>query len=394
MQQRFYFKAERFSGNQIYLISISAICLVILVLAPFQSRLNSTTTALILLLVILIIASFFGSRPAFLASIIGVLGFNFFFLPPLRTFNIADPQNWVALAAFLFTGLVAGQLSSYARRQAAEAERRRIEIERLYEELKVAFAQASQVEALRQSEQLKSSLLDAVTHDLRSPLTSIKTSVSTLKKDSTITGTKADDAIKLDSEQRQEFLAIIEEETDRLNNFVGEMVHLARIEAGNLKLRKSWTELRNIVEAAANRLGNNSPNQRLQFFIERDFPLLKVDVSSIEEIIYNLLDNAIKYSPENSEIRVSAKRKDDETVEISVEDKGKGIDKEVHPFIFDKFYRESSGGVSSNSSGMGLGLSIAKGITESQGGKIWVSDGDDGFKTKFVFTLPIGDDEN
>lgn len=385
---------EKLSKISVYFAAIFAVSLTILILAPFHFYLNSTTSALVLLLMVLIIASFFGSRPAFLASIIGVLGFNFFFLPPLYTFTIADSQNWVAFGAFLFTSLVAGQLSSYARRKAEEAERRRVEIEGLYEELKSAFAQKSQMEALRQSEQLKSSLLDAVTHDLRSPLTSIKTSVTTLRKDSQTTDFDKENAIELTNEQRMEFLEIIEEETDRLNNFVGEMVRLAKVEAGELNLRKDWTEINVIIEDAAKRLAKRSQNRRLQFFIERDFPLLRVDASSIGEIIYNLLDNAVKYSPPASEIRISAKKKDDETVEISVENHGKGIEESVKPFIFEKFYRESAGGVHSNSSGLGLGLSIARGIVESQGGKIWVTDGEDGFTTKFAFTIPIGDDEN
>src|SRR5688572_6481039 len=136
-------------------------------LLPFQTFLNSTTIALALLLVVLFVAALFGSGPAFLASIIGVLCFNFFFLPPYYTFHIADWENWVAFGAFIITALTAGQLSLYARRRAKESEQRRKEIERLYRELQAAFEQASQAEAFRRSEKLKSALLDAVTHDLR-----------------------------------------------------------------------------------------------------------------------------------------------------------------------------------------------------------------------------------
>jgi K+-sensing histidine kinase KdpD len=145
--------------------------------------LYSTTVALALLLVVLIIATIYGSRPALFASLLGVLCFNFFFLPPFYTFTISESQNWIAFGAFLVTAIIAGQLSSYARQRAAESEERRKEIERLYNELQAAFEQASQTEALRRSEQLKSSLLDAVTHDLRTPLTSIKASATTLLED-------------------------------------------------------------------------------------------------------------------------------------------------------------------------------------------------------------------
>ncbi len=138
------------------------------------------TVALALLLIVLLIATRFGSRPAYFASILAALCLNFFFLPPFNTLTIADPENWVALIVFMVIALVAGELSARAKTRAEEAEAGRREIERLYEELRGAFGRASQAEALRRSEQLKTALLDAVTHDLRTPLTSIKASVTTL----------------------------------------------------------------------------------------------------------------------------------------------------------------------------------------------------------------------
>jgi two-component system sensor histidine kinase KdpD len=115
-----------------YVAALGGVALVTLLLAPFHERINSTAIALALLLVVLIIATGFGSRPALLASLLGVLSFNFFFLPPLYTFTIAEPQNWIAFGSFMVTALIAGQLSSYARRRAEESERQRTEIERLY----------------------------------------------------------------------------------------------------------------------------------------------------------------------------------------------------------------------------------------------------------------------
>src|SRR4029453_2367645 len=111
------------------------------------------------------------------------LCFNFFFLPPYHTLSISDPQNWIALAVFLITALIAGELSAREKRRAEEAEIRKMEIERLYVELREAFDKASQAEAIKQSEQLKSALLDAVTHDLRTPLTSMKASATLLIED-------------------------------------------------------------------------------------------------------------------------------------------------------------------------------------------------------------------
>src|SRR6266404_3575783 len=153
-----------------FAVSVAAVLLVTLALLSLEDRINSTTVSLSLLLIVLAAATFFGRNPALLASFAAMLCFNYFFLPPRFTWTISDPQNLVAWAAFTITAIVAGELSAYARRRAGESER-------LFEELQRAFKSETQAEALRQSEKLKSALLDAVTHDLRTPLTSIKASV-------------------------------------------------------------------------------------------------------------------------------------------------------------------------------------------------------------------------
>lgn len=369
--------------SRAYIFSLLAVGLVTAVLGPFVERVNVTTVALSLLVVILVSATAFGSRPAFLASIAAVFCFNFFFLPPYYTLTIADPQNWVALGAFLVTAVVAGQLSSYARRRTEESEARRREIERLYTELRAAFEQASQAEALRQSEKLKSALLDAITHDLRTPLTSIKASATTLMEDAVIS----------DKEDRNELLEIINEEADRLNKFIGGMVDLARVEADKLSLRKSWSELNEIIDRAIERAAFRLSNHHVTVELDDELPIVRVDAQSIEEVVYTLLDNAAKYSPEGSDIRIAARRGDGETVEVSVEDKGRGIGPGEREKIFDKFYRAPDNDIHSTGSGLGLGLAIARGIAESQGGRIWVDDGLDGFVTRFVLQVPIGDVE-
>ena len=380
-----------------YLTAFFGVCLVIFLLAPFHNHVNDTTISLALLLIVLVVATIFGSRPAFFASLLGVLSFNFFFLHPVYTFTISDPQNWVAYAAFLVTAVIAGQLSSYARRRAKESEQRRREIERLYNELQSAFEQASQAEALRRSEQLKSSLLDAVTHDLRTPLTSIKASVTTLIEDEkTKTGNQKvanESFLQLDDEGRNEFLEIINEETDRLNQFIEALVGLAKVEAGALHLRKSWSQVEEIVNNAVDRAKNRLSENQILIEIEPQMPAIFVDASSISEVVYTLLDNAAKYSAKKSKIKVSARRGENGNIEISVEDEGKGVALEMREKVFSKFFRASETDIHTTSGGLGLGLAIARGIIESQGGKIWIEDGRDGYKTRAVFTVSIGDYE-
>jgi K+-sensing histidine kinase KdpD len=380
-----------------YLIAFTGVCLITFILFPFENHINHTTISLALLLVVLVVATIFGSRPALFASLIGVLSFNFFFLHPVYTFTIDEPQNWVAFASFFVTAVIAGQLSSYARRRAKESEERRKEIERLYNELQSAFEQASQAEALRRSEQLKSSLLDAVTHDLRTPLTSIKASVTTLIEDQKNNFKKQisqnGDYLQLDDEGRGEFLEIINEETDRLNQFIEGIVGLAKVEAGALHLRKSWNQAEEIINDAINRAKNRLSKHRVLIEIAPELPAVFVDAHSISEVVYTLLDNAAKYSHRNSKIRVSVRFDGDKSIEISVEDEGRGVSAEMRDKIFEKFFRANESDIHTTSSGLGLGLAIARGIVESQNGKIWIEDGRDEYATRAVFTVPVGEDE-
>jgi len=188
-----------------HLLAVSSVLAVTLLLVSFRTHINSTSVGLIMVLVILLVAIFAGSSSAFLASIAAMLCFNYFFLPPIGALTIADPQNWVALFVFLVMALTVGQLSARVKRRAREAEASKREIERLYQELRDAFEQASQTEALRRSEKLKSALLDAVTHDIRTPLTSIKASVTTL-----ISELRRE--ISLDERSKYEMLLVIDEE--------------------------------------------------------------------------------------------------------------------------------------------------------------------------------------
>src|SRR5262245_29440513 len=359
-------------------------------LAPFQGRLSPTTVALALLLIVLFAATGWGSRPALLAALLGVGSFNFFFLPPVHTFTISNPQNWVALAAFLITALTAGELSARAKRRAEEAEEGRREIEHLYSEYRIAAERARQAEIFEQSERLKSALLDAVTHDLRTPLTSIKAAVTTLLGEA-----GADEQVTIDDESRRDFLEVINEEADRLNHFVEEMVELARIEAGAINLRRRWISVEEIVSMARARAESLTRDHRLEVELEGELPVARVDASLIAEVLYSLIDNAAKYSPSGSRIKISARRAENEMIVIAVEDEGRGIPAELRERVFDKFFCATAEGAASlgRPRGLGMGLAIARGIVEAHGGRIWVESGTDGVGARIAFTVPIGDEE-
>ena len=367
--------------------TLARICgslLIVAVITAFYvsvfNQANSTTIGFTFLLGILGIATGCGLLEAIVASFAAALCFNFFFLPPIFTFTISDPQNLVAFATFVITALISGQLSGYARRRAEESEARQREIERLYEELQSAFEQASEAEALRKSEKLKSALLDAVTHDLRTPLTSIKASVTTLLEDS--------NEDLLDGESRQEFLEIIDEETDRLNEFIEGMVGIAKIEANAMSLHKRSASVEEIVANAVERAKRVTARHTLDVTLHPDLPNVYADAASIAEVVFTLIDNAAKYSNVGTAIAVSAVMAEDH-VELIVQDQGNGIEPSVRGRVFDKFFRSDEQDIHRTGSGLGLGLAIAKGIVESQGGSIRIEDGDQGFVTKFVVSLPI-----
>jgi K+-sensing histidine kinase KdpD len=369
-----------------YPVSLLSTAAVTALLVPFGEQINSTTPALAYLLAVLFVALFWGSGPALLASVVGVLCFNFFFLPPLYTLSIAHPENWIALFAFFTTALVVGQLSAREKRRAEEAEQGEREIERLYQELRTAFERASQAEALKQSERLKSALLDAVTHDLRTPLTSIKASITTLIDEA------RSREFALDGESRLEMLQVIDEESDRLNRFISGLIDLARIDAGELHLRRQWGAIEEIVSTALARAEPLTRGHEIEVQIEDDLPVVRVDERAVSEVVYTLVDNAAKYSAPGTRIRISAHVADGMIV-MAVEDQGEGVPVALRERVFDKFFRATrDGDISTHQpSGTGMGLAIAKGIVEAHEGKIWIESSSGGHGARVVFTLPIED---
>jgi len=381
---------QKWVGYVAAALSVAATTLVLKVLGD---HVNAATVSLALLLNVLFIATRWGSLPALVASIVAMLCFNFFFLPPFKTFNIAATDNWIALVAFLVTAVTAGQLSARAKKRAEEAELGKREIERLYAELRDAFERASHAEALRQSEKLKSALLDAVTHDLRTPLTSIKASITTLLDE--VRGRSNEAPVTLDAESKVEMMEVIDEESDRLSRFINGLIELARIEAGELQLRRRWGAVEEIISTALDRAEPITRQHHVNLDIEKELPGVRVDERAVSEVVYTLIDNAAKYSSKGSTIRIVVRHAGDELIQMSVEDEGRGIPTHLRDRVFDKFFRATrDGDVSTQQpSGTGMGLAIAKGIIEAHDGKIWIESGAGGKGTRVVFTLPIGDEE-
>jgi two-component system sensor histidine kinase KdpD len=466
-----------------YVAALGAIA--ILVWLFTRLPVNPTTVALTFLLVVLFVASRWGLTIATATAIIATLVFNYYFLPPVHTFTIADPQNWIALLAFLVSAILASRLSERARRETENATRRRKEVERLYSlsqqllatenvlelnnsiplfvkeafgltaaamflpkrdevyrtgvehpELSEAELRAvtqrgellineeqqisivplrigvrpvgsigmegvslsretleavgsliaisieragavetlSRTEAARESEKLRTAILDSVTHEFRTPLTSIKASVSTLLS-----------SAALDDAGRRDLLDVIDEETDRLNRLVGEAAEMAQLDAQRVELHLVPYPVMEIVETALEKSRQVLGKHELRLQIPESLPKVRVDLERIAEVLIHLLENAAKYSPEDTPITVNAEARG-KMVEISVADRGPGIDDLEQNLVFEKFYRGRDQRY--RVQGTGMGLSISKAIVEAHGGTIGLTS-QIGSGSVFHFTLPV-----
>jgi two-component system sensor histidine kinase KdpD len=357
-----------------YAFATLAADITVAALVAMQPRLDLTVIALVMVLTVMFCALLWRSGPALLTSVICVLSFNYFFIAPFHTFVIAKQDDFIAFTAFAIIAIMIGQLSARAETRAEQAEARRIEIEDLYEKLKKASGEAAEAELLRRSERLKTALLDAVTHDLRTPLTSIKAAVTTILSE-----------LPKDDEYLRELLQVIDEESDRLNRFIQEMMDLARLEGGNTEWKHSDSTALEIIEIALERAAPLLTQHKVEVAVDDSLPHLLVDASAISQVLYSLLDNAAKYSLPHSRILVSAESSDSSLL-IRIRDEGAGIAKEYRERVFDKFFRISNSG---SRPGFGLGLSIAKGIVESHGGKIWIEDLPGKPGTSIAVTVPL-----
>ena len=446
---------------------------------------NPTTVALAFLLSVLFVSAFWGLSYAVFLAVLAALSFNFFFLPPYGTLTIADPQNWVALFAFLVTAITASELSERARRAASNANQRRRDVERLYafsqrllltdsvaellnaiprhiweafdgkaaavyvvgpneiyrsglnveglteDDLKATAARGEicndhkrntslaplhlgarisgtfgisgnvlsretlealggliaiaieragvieklgKAEAARQGENLRAALLDSVTHELRTPLTGIKAAITSLLAD-----------YQLEEPQRRDLLTVINEEADRLDLLVGEAAEMAQFDAQGVHLDRKPVAVASVIESTILESKSTLARHSIETRAAESLPLVPLDAHRISEALKQLLENAAKYSPPDTPITITAEIHDQSLV-ISVADRGPGIDEFEQALIFDKFYRGRDQRF--RVQGTGMGLAIAKAIVEAHGGTISVTS-QLGSGSVFSVTLPL-----
>lgn len=231
----------------------------------------------------------------------------------------------------------------------------------------------NQNQVLEESDKMKTALLSSVSHELRSPLSAIKASVSSLRSG----------VVGWDTDARTDLLETIEEETDHLNSLVGNLLDMSRIEVNALKPNKTWNVLNEIVSDVLVKMRKPLQDFVVEVNIPNDLPLLQVDYIMLSQVFTNLLSNSVKYGPPGSRIAVSAAMQSD-SLHVQVGNQGPHVPPEHLNRIFDKFYRVTA---ADRITGTGLGLSICKGIIEAHGGKIWAENRPGWFV--FHFTLPV-----
>jgi two-component system, OmpR family, sensor histidine kinase KdpD len=233
--------------------------------------------------------------------------------------------------------------------------------------------EAQQAQVRIETERLRNSLLSSVSHDLRTPLATITGAASTILENGS----------RLDAQTRQELLESVREEADRLNRLVQNLLEMTRLESGALQLRKDWHPLEEVIGAALGRLGKQLADRQVHTNVPPDLPLVPIDDVLVEQVLVNLLDNAIKYTPSKSPIRIMATATD-EAVTVEIADHGPGLPRGEEDRVFEKFHRAQP----DSSRGVGLGLAICQGIVNAHGGRIWAQNLPEG-GVAFLFTLPL-----
>lgn len=487
-----------------YLLLTGIITALTLLLKFTEMANDLVNVALLFLIPVLIGASRWGMGPGFYASLVSILSFDFFFVPPVRSFTVADLRYILSFAVFLIVAMLTASLSSKLRNQLKEAQENEKVTLTLYTlsremtvvdeltatlnrivlqiadkigfqatiylpdkdgELKIAARsndadreqvkaggfiakwvydhgemaghgtqtlsessglflplrtedlihgvlviyygahripdslehkklveaiaglvaaavarmnlqeEAKKAQLAAESEKLRNILLDSISHELRTPLSAITGSVTAL--------TDQDDVFT--SEDRKELLGTIRQGATRMNRLITNLLSMVRLESGMLHLKQSWCDLEDIIGVSIRQIDDSLEHRKLTVEIDESLPPVQVDELLMEQLLVNILSNAVKYSADKTRITLSAYQKSDH-IEISVRDQGIGVPLNELDHIFDKFYRLKS---DARVPGTGLGLAIAKGIIKAHGGTIWANQNQDQGITVFI-SFPVG----
>lgn len=317
-----------------YIISIAFVVLVAGICYGLSSVLGYKVIGYILLICVSLVAMVFDIRPVVLAAVLSALIWDFFFIPPYFTLHIGSTEDSVLLLMYFIVAMIHTVLTNRVRKMEKAA---------IYREEK------------ERTLKLYSTMLNSLSHELRTPIATIVAGTDNLLS--------ADS--RLTNEDKQEVTKEIAKAALRLDQQVGNLLNMSRLESGFVRLRRDWCDVNDLVYSIVARVEENFVTQKINILISPDLPLFKTDKGILEQVLYNLLHNAVLYTPPGTQIHIQATAKND-GLEIIVADNGNGFPEDEIQDVFNKFYRLKN----TRTGGTGLGLSIVKGFIEALGGSI------------------------
>ena len=318
-----------------------------------RGRIDLVNVAMVYLLGVVLVALRQGRGPTVAATVLSVAAFDFLFVPPQGTFTVDDIQYLLTFGIMLAVGLIISALRSSVRRQAE--------------------AQAN-LEMRAETERIRSALLASISHDLRTPLAVMSGASSGL----------AERGERMSGEERAALARSVYENAREMSERVAKLLEMTRLESGAIEPARDWESLADIAGAVLRRLAERTSGHRVVVDLASDLPLLRVDGALIEQVLANLLENAVRYTPPGTVVQLRARRVESDVV-VSVEDFGPGLPEAEIGRLFDKFHRASREGATG---GMGLGLAICRAIVALHGGRIW-AERVSGGGLAFRFSLPV-----
>ncbi|MCZ8353891.1 MAG: ATP-binding protein [Cyclobacteriaceae bacterium] len=333
-----------------FAIAILLVVGVSLVSFLFNDFLGHRVVALLLLLVVSVNAMLFHIVPVLVSACISALIWNYFFIPPIFTFHINSIEDVLMFSSYFVVALINGALTYKIR----DIEQKAREKEEKEKEVK-----------------LYNTLLNSLSHELRTPIATIIGSTDVL----------LDDTTTLAEPQKKELTQEIHLAGLRLNRQVENLLNMSRLESGMLKPKLVWTDLHELVASVAHKIVPEQTH-RISITTANNLPLFKIDSGLTEQIVYNLLYNAVQYTAPGTNLFITIQHAED-NMKMEIADTGKGFPENEIPFIFDKFYRLPN----TKAGGSGLGLSIVKGFTEAQNGTVTLQNRKEGGAC-FTITIP------
>lgn len=341
---------NKINKTQQFLVSFTLICIVSGICYLFQPYINYKVVAFILLLSVSLLAVTLDIFPVLTAAVLSALIWDFFFIKPYYTFQVKSTEDVILLLMYFIIALVNAVLT-YKIRQIEKVARQREE-------------KANTVK-------LYNTLLNSLSHELRTPISTIIAATDNLQSNTA----------KLNANDKNELIGEIATASFRLNQQVENLLNMSRLEAGFIQPKRDWCDISEIIYDAVQRIEENHIAQKIHISVKPGIPLFKLDKGMMEQILYNLLNNATIYTQPDCSISISATSYAD-ILEITVEDNGKGFPPDEINNVFEKFYRLKDSGTG----GTGLGLSIVKGFAEALNGTVTLENVDTG-GARFTISL-------